>query len=413
MPVLSLTQQHVKTAHCPTGRSKIVFFDSSCKGLLLEVRESGGRTYYLRFKDARGRTRHFKISDARDLSLSQARALADKTRAQLALGNDPFETKSNLQKTLTLSAFIHAHYLPFVRGYKRSWKCDEGLLRNHIEPIWGTRYLDQITKADIIQLMAAHRTTHAPGSCNRLLILLRYVFSLPKKWDMPGVANNPTAGLPLMKEDNPKERYLSADEAQSLHARLTESDNPMLQYIIPMLMLTGARKREVLDARWGDFDYERQLWRIHTTKLGKPRFVPMSEGVIQLLDSVPRHDCVWCFPNPKTLKPYVSIFYAWNTARKAAGLADVRIHDLRHSFASFLVNAGRSLYEVQRLLGHTQIKTTQRYAHLSHDTLLDATNSVTSTLGEMFKPVVPNPVAWLGFTSRLRSDLPQHQDPQA
>jgi integrase len=216
-----------------------------------------------------------------------------------------------------------------------------------------------------------------------------------------------------MKEDNPKERYLSADEAQSLHARLTESDNPMLQYIIPMLMLTGARKREVLDARWGDFDYERQLWRIHTTKLGKPRFVPMSEGVIQLLDSVPRHDCVWSFPNPKTLKPYVSIFYAWNTSRKAAGLADVRIHDLRHSFASFLVNAGRSLYEVQRLLGHTQIKTTQRYAHLSHDTLLDATNSVTSTLGEMFKPVLPNPVAWLGFTSRLRSDLPQPQDPQA
>ena len=72
----------------------------------------------------------------------------------------------------------------------------------------------------------------------------------------------------------------------------------MLQYIIPMLILTGARKREVLDARWEDFDYERKLWRIHTTKLGKPRFVPMSDGVIQLLGSVPRHDCVWSFPNP-------------------------------------------------------------------------------------------------------------------
>ena len=164
----------------------------------------------------------------------------------------------------------------------------------------------------------------------------------------------------------------------------------MLQYIIPMLILTGARKREVLDARWEDFDYERKLWRIHTTKLGKPRFLPMSDGVIQLLDSVPRHDCVWSFPNPKTLKPYVSIFYAWNTARKRAGLEDVRIHDLRHSFASFLVNAGRSLYEVQRLLGHTQIKTTQRYAHLSHDTLLDATNTVTSTLSSMLMPAVPS-----------------------
>ena len=390
MPALSLTQQHVKTFNCPTDRSKIVLFDSSCKGLLLEVRESGGRTFYLRFKDARGRSRQLRIADARDLSLEQARQLADKTRAQIALGNDPFEEKESLKKIPTLSGFIHDSYLPFVRGYKRSWKCDEGLLRNHIEPIWGNRYLDQITKADVIQLMATHRTTHAPGSCNRLLILLRYVFSLPKKWDMPGVENNPTTGLPLMKEDNPKERYLSTAEAQRLHAQLKASDNPMLRYIIPMLMLTGARKREVLDARWEDFDYERKLWRIHTTKLGKPRFVPMSDGVIQLLGSVPRHDCVWTFPNPKTLKPYVSIFYGWNTARKAAGLEDVRIHDLRHSFASFLVNAGRSLYEVQRLLGHTQIKTTQRYAHLSHDTLLDATNSVTSALSAMLMPAAPS-----------------------
>jgi len=84
----------------------------------------------------------------------------------------------------------------------------------------------------------------------------------------------------------------------------------------------------------------------------------------------------------------VSIFYSWDSARNSAGLPDVRIHDLRHTFASFLVNAGRTLYEVQHLLGHTQIKTTQRYSHLSHDTLLDATNSVNSALGGMFVPMV-------------------------
>jgi len=157
----------------------------------------------------------------------------------------------------------------------------------------------------------------------------------------------------------------------------------MPPYIIPMLILTGARKREVLDARWEDFDFERRLWRIHTTKLGKPRFVPMSDGVINLLETVPRHNCDWVFPNPKTLKPYVSIYCSWDSARREAGLGDVRIHDLRHSYASFLVNAGRTLYEVQRLLGHTQIKTTQRYAHLSHDTLLSATNAATAPLGLM------------------------------
>jgi integrase len=235
--------------------------------------------------------------------------------------------------------------------------------------------------------MAAQRKTHAPGSCNRLLILLRYLFSCAIKWETPGIKNNPTAGIPLMKEDNQKERYLSTQEAQRLYNQLQQSDNQMLQFIVPMLILTGARKREVLDARWEDFDFDRRHWRIHTTKLGKPRFVPMSDGVVTLLESVPRFDCAWVFPNAKTLKPYVSFFCSWNSARGKADLQDVRIHDLRHSYASFLVNAGRSLYEVQRLLGHTQIKTTQRYAHLSHDTLLDATNSVTNVLGGMFVPL--------------------------
>ncbi len=94
----------------------------------------------------------------------------------------------------------------------------------------------------------------------------------------------------------------------------------------------------------------------------------------------------YVFPSYVTGKPFKSFFYSWNTARKHAGLADVRIHDLRHSFASFLINAGRSLYEVQKILGHTQIRTTQRYAHLSQETLLDAANAAVDALGAAFAP---------------------------
>lgn len=366
--------------------------DAKVKGLQLERLRTGVGKWRFRSEDEDGRGRScITLGDAPLLSLAEARLLAEKAKKQIAMGEHPAAKKALNRQVPMIYDFIHSSYLPFVEGYKRSWKCDAGLLRKHIEPIWGKRYLDQITKADVIALMAKHRTTHAPGSCNRLLILLRYVFSCSLKWETPGIKANPTAGIPLMKEDNVKERYLSTEEAQRLYEVLTRSDNVMLQYIIPMLILTGARKREVLDARWEDFDYERRLWRIHTTKLGKPRFVPMSEGVINLLGSVPRHDCDWAFPNPKTLKPYVSIFYSWDSARSEAGLEDLRIHDLRHSFASFLVNAGRSLYEVQRLLGHTQIKTTQRYAHLSHDTLLDATNSVNTALGGMFVPAATTP----------------------
>ena len=104
-----------------------------------------------------------------------------------------------------------------------------------------------------------------------------------------------------------------------------------------------------------------------------PCCVPLGAAAITLLDTVPRkRHCDWIFANPKKLKPYVSIFYSWNTARTAAGLAEVRVHDLRHSFASFLVNAGCSLYEVQKILGHSSVIMTQRYSHLSQDSLLRA-----------------------------------------
>ena len=156
-----------------------------------------------------------------------------------------------------------------------------------------------------------------------------------------------------------------------------------------MLILTGARKREVLDAKWGDFDLSRRAWRIPITKSGRARHVPLSDGALSLLAIMPRKpDCEWAFVNPETGKPYVSIFYAWNTARKSVGLSDVRMHDLRHSFASLLINSGRTLYEVQHILGHTQVKTTQRYAHLSQDTLLAAANSATAALGAAMMPPV-------------------------
>ena len=219
--------------------------------------------------------------------------------------------------------------------------------------------------------------------------MMRYIFNLAVRWEVPGIKTNPTKGVPLMEENNKKERYLTVDEAQRLYDAVCKSQNTMLQYIVPMLILTGARKREVLDAKWEDFDFTRRIWRIPMSKSGKPRRVPLSDGALNILSTMPRDmKCEWTFPNPDTKKPYVSIFCAWDTARQSVGLGDVRVHDLRHSHASFLVNAGRTLYEVQHILGHTQVKTTQRYAHLSHDTLLDATNSVNTALGGMFVPMV-------------------------
>jgi integrase len=361
------------------GKGKVDYFDDRRSGLLFEVRASGGKTWYLRYTDARGLQRQHRIANAADMSLDQARKAAAELRGQIALGNDPSTQKAVLRAVPTFSDFIAERYLPFVKGYKKSWNSDDSYLRNHLLPAFGKKHLDQITKHDVIALHHGMRAKgYALGTANRCLILLRYAMNLAVRWEIAGMTKNPTKEVPLFEDPSNKERYLSEEEAHTLYRAVQASDNPKLKYIIPMLILTGARKREVLDAKWTEFDLERKQWRVSITKAGKPRYVPLSDGVLQLLSTLAHDSRTWVFPNPKTGKPYVSIFCSWNTARKQAGLADVRIHDLRHSFASFLVNAGRSLYEVQKILGHTQIKTTQRYAHLSKNTLIDAANVVPS-----------------------------------
>ena len=396
MPSLLFSVKSLKTLICPPGRMKIDFHDKGCKGLMIEARISGQRTWYLRYRDARGNQRQFRIADAVDLSLDQVRKRADELRGQIALGQDPCEERAVLRAVPTLATFVKERYLPFAKGYKRSWHTDESMLRNHILPLFGHRHLDEIKKEDIVAMHHGRRAGGgAPGSANRLLILMRYLFNLALRWELSGLSKNPTAGVPLFEENNKFERYLTKEEAQRLYEVVSHSENRMLKFIVPMLILTGARKREVLDARWQDFDLDMRIWRIPTSKSGKARHVPLSNGALQVLAEVrveqatwPKSalDSTWVFANPDTGKPFVSIFCAWNTSRKRAGLPEVRMHDLRHSFASFLINNGRSLYEVQKILGHTQVRTTQRYAHLAQETLLDAANSAVEALGEAFMP---------------------------
>jgi integrase len=390
MSQITLTQQYVNAAKCPVDQSKQEITDLACKGLVLEVRKSGGKTYYLRYTNDRGKQRQYRIGNATVLLLPQARTKCRTTLNQIAVGQDPCEVKAQTRLVPTFGRFIENQYLPYVKSYKRSWDTDVSLLKNHLLPRFSGKYLDEITRQDIVKMHSDRKAAGAAaGSANRLLIMMRYIFNLAVRWEVPGILANPTKGVPLMEENNKKERYLTVEEAQRLYEAVCKSPNTMLKYIVPMLILTGARKREVLDAKWEDFDFARRVWRIPMSKSGKARRVPLSDGALNILSTMPRDmKCEWTFASPETKKPFVSIYCAWNTARKSVGLGDVRTHDLRHSTASFLVNAGRTLYEVQHILGHTQVKTTQRYAHLSHDTLLDATNSVDVALGGMFMPVM-------------------------
>ena len=383
MPKLDLTQAFVKKTKVPESLNSIDHYDERMPGLLLKVLPSGRKTYYIRYKNPKKVNCQRKIGNAEILSLSQARALARRKLAEVAMGEDPFKD-APLNLSPTLEAFAENDYIPYVKTYKKSWEMDISRIRNHLLPYFGTMRMKDIEKRDVVQLINDQLPDYKPGSINRVIILLRYMFNLAIKWEIEGVFRNPTAGIPLLKENNQVERFLSAEEAKALLTAIKASKNPMLQHIVSMLILTGARKREVLDAKWEDFDMERTSWRIPNTKAGKARIVPLSDTATALLMKLRKKKrSPYAFANPITLKPYKSIYYSWHTARKEAGLDDVRIHDLRHSFASFLVNAGRSLYEVQTLLGHTQIKTTQRYAHLSTTSLRAASNEVSLAVPEL------------------------------
>ena len=386
MPVVLLTAILVKNTTCPIGKGKQDLFDTQCKGLLLEIRASGGKTWYLRYSDHRGRQRQLKLADLRDLDLRQARNKANQLRRQIALGAAPAEDRTAARSVPTFKAYMQDTYMPFARAYKRSWKNDISYLKVHLYTAFGAKYLDEITKTDVLKFHNDMRQRgYAPATANRSLGLLSNAFNRAIGWGTPGVTKNPTKGVPMFEENNLIERFLSEADVKRLYRALVDSRNTQLKYIVPMLILSGTRKREVLDAVWADVDIPRRMWRIPMSKSGRARHVPISDGLAELLLRIPRTDGnPFIVPDPKTGKAYISLQYFWNMARCEAGMPQLRIHDLRHSFASFLINAGRSLYEVQKILGHSQIKTTQRYAHLTETTLVDAANAAGDAIKNAF-----------------------------
>jgi integrase len=221
---------------------------------------------------------------------------------------------------------------------------------------------------------------------NKMPVLFKIMFNLAKKQKVPGATENPSNGVTLFPTNNAKERYLTSEETARLNESLEASANTQLKYIVRLMLMFGCRKRELLDAKWEDFDLERRNWRIPMSKTGKARNIPISSQALEVLQKLPRwKGCPYVLPNANTQKPFGNLFYCWDLVRKRAGLADVRMHDLRHSFASNLVNAGQSIYVVGKLLGHSQVKTTQRYAHLSDATLLAAVDLAASATGTPWK----------------------------
>jgi integrase len=377
MPRVRLSAAFVRSAACPDGAKKIDYFDSAQRGFMLEVRRSGGKTFYQRYTDERGRERQFKIGPSDVLSLSMARRKARTTAAEALVGSDPQERRAEMRTIPTFAELVRDRYLPHVKSYKRSWCTDETVLRVHILPVLGSQYVDLVRAEPIAALVERMREKgYASGTTNRVVIVLRHIFNLARKWRVPGVGENPTAGINIAP-DVKRERFLSLEEAQRLIVSIEQDENQVAAKAIMLLLLTGARRNEVTHARWDYLDWEKRTLLVPVAKSGKPRTIALNGAAITLLRSIPRLDFnPYILPSPVTGEPSPSLFFPWQRIRTRAGLPDLRLHDLRHSFASFLVNNGVSLYVVQGLLGHANTKYTQRYAHLTPDTLRDAAETV-------------------------------------
>ena len=288
---------------------------------------------------------------------------------------------------LTFGEFIEKRYAPHAKMTKRGFVTEWSILRNHILPALAHRPITEITKSEIIEIVHGKLSSLKPSTINRVVNGLKSIFSRALEWEIPGLEKNPMQGIKQFTNDSRHERYLSQEEAAKLLNAVLHSHNRMLSPIVAALLLTGCRKREILDARWEHVDLERGVLLVPISKSGKPRQVILSEPVKQIFlqakaifvahkGQEASDRCPWVFPNPDTGKPFSGVYKSWHAARCAVGLQDLRMHDLSHSFASALVNKGNSLYDVQKLLGHSSSRMTERYAHLSSERLTTVATEV-------------------------------------
>jgi integrase len=380
MPIIKLTQPFINhELHCSEGKARIEYCDSDLPGLYVEVRKSspGQGTYYLRYKDSKGKTCHQKIDKTGDITLVEARKAAKTLKAEINLGADPRGEEKAKRAVLNYSDFFEQHYMPYVKVRKRSWKTDLGFYRLRLKAEFGEFRLNQITRQHI-QTFHTRMSDEglAAATSNHYLKLLKHSLNLAIDWAM--LDTNPASRIPLFHEDNQVENLLSDEQLERLLSVLKSDENRMVCLIAMFLLSTGVRLNEALQAKWSQVDQKNRVWRIPAanSKSKRTRAVPLNDSALEVLTQLTTKDRYEnLFVNFQTQLPYTTISKVWGRLRTKADLPHLRIHDLRHQFASFLVNSGQTLFMVQQILGHSSPSVTQRYAHLSTKSLQEAANS--------------------------------------
>lgn len=395
-----LDDKAVRRLDAPASGNRITY-DDEVKGFGVRMTAAGAKAFILNYRAA-GRERRITIGSFPDWSVPAAREQAKILKRRVDQGQDPMGDRHEERTAPTiadLAARFEAEHL--TRRRSTTAKDYSSILRGHILPALGKTKVVDLRHADVEKLHRKIAAT-APYRANRAVSVLSKMFSLAVKWELR--EDNPVRGIERAPEQK-RERFLTPAEIARLGEVLVAHPEKTSCRAIRLLLLTGARRGETLAATWAQFDLERGVWTKPSTatKQAKEHRIPVSGPALAVLAQL-RADaepgCPYVFAGSRsvdskgkvTWAPLTEIKRTWASVCKSAGIEGVRVHDLRHSYASILASSGLSLPIIGALLGHTQAATTHRYAHLLDDPLRAATEAAGAFVSSAGKPaadVVP------------------------
>jgi len=363
----------------PEGREAVIW-DTEVKGFGVRAQRSGSKSYIVHYRAGTGRGAPLrKVTIGKHGSPWTAEAARREARRLLGLvegGADPAASKVAQREAPTIADVVERFYAEHAQAKRKAStaRVYRGLLDRIILPTFGKRKVADITRADVARFH--HENRAAPYQANLTLAILSKMFSLAELWGLRPDGSNPCRHVEKFRERK-RERMLSADELARLGDALARFDgSPYAVAAVKLLVFTGARLGEVLGLRWEWVDFERGEARLPDSKSGA-KTLHLPPPALALLADLPRLE-----GNPHIIVGYktgaamVNLQTPWQAIRGAAELDDVRLHDLRHAFASVAVSSGMGLPIIGKILGHTQAATTARYAHLASDPVKAAAAAV-------------------------------------
>jgi len=368
---MRLTKEIIERAQPPElGHKERFLRDDEVRGLGLRITDHGAKSWIFEAR-IKGRSRRITLARWPDLPLNEARQRALAFRTAIARGEDPAADAQAQRDELTFGELIAQYLERHAAPHKRSAEQDCQTLARYVPATWHARKLSALSRADLARLHAAIGGEHGHYAANRTLALLRAMFNLARTWQL-FAGDNPAEGIQFYAEHK-RERYLSDEEVQRVNAELMAESDWRWRAYFPLALMLGTRKSELLAMRWQDIDLDQRTWRIPETKAGNSHLLPLPTPAVAILEALPsKAQSLWVFPGAGASGHIHDPGKAWDRIRTRAGVADVRIHDLRHTLASKLVAQGYNLPLVGRALNHAQVATTARYAHLSLEPLREA-----------------------------------------